>query len=232
MTFRGKAIARLALAASVFMAAVLSVWGPADIAHAQGKGKGGGGKQGKVAPAQVREPKIEIAQRASQGDVCQAVAVAGAPDALAQIVRSDSQRGLDLLVVAIDPLGALLLRRPAALEHDCSRRIQQAVSECFPALDVNTLASRLGDQFTHGRHGIQIFHDHAGIVDGCAVIGEQHRDLAERIPVRELRRRVEWIDQNEFVFDALFGERDARLAHEGTGAGADQFHRFEARFLE
>lgn len=61
MTIRGKAISRLVLAASVFAAAVLSVFGPADIAHAQGKGKGGGGKQGKLAPAQVRQPNPALA---------------------------------------------------------------------------------------------------------------------------------------------------------------------------
>jgi cyclase len=61
MTMRGRAIPRLVLAASVFVAAVLSVFGPADIVHAQGKGKGGGGKQGQLAPAQARQPNPALA---------------------------------------------------------------------------------------------------------------------------------------------------------------------------
>ena len=62
------------------------------------------------------------------------------------------------------------------------------------------------------------------------VIGEYDAIILASREVRR-RRRIEWIDEHEFVFDALFGERDARLAHERTGAGADQFHRVGGRFL-
>ena len=45
MTTR-KVMPRILLAATALLAAVLIMLGPADVAHAQGKGKGGGGKQG------------------------------------------------------------------------------------------------------------------------------------------------------------------------------------------
>ena len=55
MTIR-KVMPRIMLAASA-VAAVLLMFGPADVAHAQGKGKGGGGKQGGApAPAATRPP--------------------------------------------------------------------------------------------------------------------------------------------------------------------------------
>jgi hypothetical protein len=81
MMTRKKALSRILAAASASLAAILMMTGPADVAHAQGKGKGGG-KQGAppsstAAPADPALANAEVHTLKVQGNVYMIVGPGG-----------------------------------------------------------------------------------------------------------------------------------------------------------
>ena len=146
-----------------------------------------------------------------------------APRALAELARELGNAFVDLAPLALDPFVALQIRRPAPLDDDRRRRIADAVGERFPFLDGDPLPRRLGNQPRHRAHEVDVFDDDARVVQMRAVVEDQHRQLAERVPgVHRIAGRPPG-RLDHLVLDLLFGERDAHLARVRTRLRGDQF---------
>ena len=81
------------------------------------------------APVEIGKAEVEVAQAATDADVGNAVAVGAAPVALAEVVREGGQAADNLVVLAVDPVGALQCRRAALLDHDIGGGIADAIGQ-------------------------------------------------------------------------------------------------------
>ena len=86
-----------------------------------------------------------------------------------------------------DGLAALLLGRPRRFAHDRHRGVADAVGQRFPALDRDALPAGLRNQPRYRAYRVEVFDDHARVVERRAVVEHQHRHLAERIVRRHDR---------------------------------------------
>ena len=181
-----------------------------------------------AAPVDLREAKIQPAQGAAYGHIGQRKLDAGAKRFVFEQAAHFGQTGLHLAQLAIHPCLAALLRLaafPVLLQPRQDACVQHAVGQGFPDLDGQPIAPRGRYQAAHGAQGVEVFHNHARIVQRHAGFGQQQaRHLAQRVVLQQLGRRLPGVCWLESVFELFLGQHNAHLAYIGTGSGADQFH--------
>nr|GEU28145.1 hypothetical protein [Tanacetum cinerariifolium] len=178
-----------------------------------------------VAPGDVREAEREPAQRATDGHVGQRVVLAGAVRRLAQFFGQRGQAQVHLAQLARDPLLALLLDGALdALEAHGDGRIEDAVGQRFPALDVGAVAAVGRQQLAHGRERVEVFDHHARIDHHAAIFHEQAGHFTQRVELADGGIGGPDIFQFELVVEFFFRQHDAYFADIRTGEGTDEFH--------
>ena len=86
----------------------------------------------------------------------------------------------------LEPIGAAFRGfAPALLVDLQDRRVHDAVGERLPGQRVEAAGPRRDELAAAGEH-VEIFEDDAAVVEGCAVLEHQRRDLAERILPRSV----------------------------------------------
>ena len=179
------------------------------------------------APGDVREAKLQPAQRAAHGNVGQPQVDATVKRPVAQPVAQGNQAGIDLGHLAIHPglraLGRCAARKGVFQAHQ-NGRVEHAIGQRLPGLDLGALAARRGNQLAHGREGVEVFHNHARIKQRLAPLHQQARHFAQRIGGGNAGAIAPDIVQHELVIQLFFGHDNAHFAHVGAGGRSDQFH--------
>ena len=181
-----------------------------------------------AAPVDLRKAKIQPTQGAAHGHIGQRELDAGAKRLVFELATHFGQAGLHFAQLAIHPSLAALLRLaafPVLLQPRQYARVQHAIGQGFPNFDGQPIAPRGGYQAAYGAQGVEVFHNHARIVQRHTGFGQQQaRHLTQRVVLQQLRRRLPGVCWLESVFELFLGQHNAHLAYIGTGSGADQFH--------
>ena len=178
--------------------------------------------------------QVEVAERASGRDVGERIA----PRRCTTPCRSSSRASSATPAIDLLLAGARSSPCSAAWPAACARarsprRVADAVGQRFPALDRDALPVGLRNEPRHRAHRVEVFDDHARVEQARAVVQHQHRHLAQRIVrVDRIVRRPTARPRQHLIFDLLFGERDAHLAHIGTRRRCDQLEHGQAFLRE
>src|SRR5437762_11950087 len=105
-------------------------------------------------PVELGSAQIEIAERATGCDVGERVTLAVAPCLVVELLRELRNAGINFPLLAIEPVGAPLVLRSAALDHGRDGRIANAVGERFPFLYGDPLPRRVRDAMGYRAPGI------------------------------------------------------------------------------
>src|SRR5215813_9426813 len=99
----------------------------------------------RLAPLDLRQRVVEVAQRIAGGDVGEGIAAAVAILAGSEVLLHDRETAIHLGALPLEPRRrALLLGRLPVLVVDQHRCIRDAVSERLPALDLDALVPAIG----------------------------------------------------------------------------------------
>ncbi|KAF1858528.1 hypothetical protein Lal_00015045 [Lupinus albus] len=208
-----------------------------DVGHLQPPGRRGHWPKARqvrvgAAPVDVREAERQPAERAADGDVGQRVMDPHAERLLAQVRGHHGQAAVHLAHLAVEPGLALLVGgAPVAFQVGQHGRVQHAVRQRFPHLDVGAVAAVRGQQLAHGRERVEVFGDDARVVHRAAVFHHEAWHLAQRVRRGDLRFRRPDVFQLELIVELFLCQHDARLAHVGTGEGTDEFHRCSVMWI-
>ena len=182
---------------------------------------GGGGGSGRGSPPpRTGEAQIEIAERRGEGD-----------GADVERRREGRQRRLEGGKGAADLAGLIggpalvpeLGRPHAALVDLQDGGIHDAVGERLQAQHLEAPGAGRNDPPAAGEV-VEIFEDHPGIVEGEAVLEDQHRDLAERVLPAQGILRVGGVGHHHLdaAGEAEMVHGDLDLAAEGRSGGRAQ----------
>ncbi|MNR23786.1 hypothetical protein D3C85_1408250 [compost metagenome] len=169
------------------------------------------------APVEIGKAEVEVAQAATDADVGNAVAVGAAPVALAEVVREGGQAADNLVVLAVDPVGALQCRRAALFDHDIGGGIADAIGQRLPAAGFDQLATFLREQPCYRGNAVQILDDDAGIKQRAAVVQQQDRHLAQRVEFGDVAAGLPGHVQFQRAVDLFLGQHHAHLAGKRAG---------------
>ena len=174
-------------------------------------------------PVELGKAQIEVAERATGGDIGEPEAGRGEPFARAEQPVEFRRARLDLARLAPDPVAALEIAGPAALEHGEHHRVAHAVGERLDLL-VGDAQLRIGRNELRRAERLEVLHDHLRVVHHASTIEDQRRHFPQRVRSGHGGAAGPGVLDDLLERDALLAQRYAHLARERARFCDDELH--------